>query len=160
MPRHWLMKSEPGTYSIEDLERDGRTTWEGVRNYQARNFMRDEMAPGDPVLFYHSSSEPPGVAGVARVSRIGLPDPTALDPASDYHDPRASADDPRWYMVEIEFVERFASLIPLSRLREEPGLEEMPLNKKSRLSVQPVSETEFAIISSLGRNAGSGAERA
>jgi predicted RNA-binding protein with PUA-like domain len=152
MPRHWLMKSEPETYSIDHLRRDGRTTWEGVRNFQARNFMRDEMQPGDPVLFYHSSADPPGVAGVARVSRVGLPDPTAMEPDSDYYDPKASEQDPRWYMVEIEYVEHFPALLPLSRIRETSGLEEMPLNRRSRLSVQPVTEDQFRIITALGRD--------
>jgi predicted RNA-binding protein with PUA-like domain len=150
MPRYWLMKSEPNVYSIHDLEHDGRTSWEGVRNYQARNFMRDEMQPGDGVLFYHSNADPPGVAGLARVSRPGHPDPTARDPASDYHDPRASDQDPRWYMVELEFVERFPELVPLSALRDAPGLEEMLVTRRSRLSVQPVTEAEFRIVERIG----------
>ena len=150
MPRHWLLKSEPSTYSIDHLRRDGRTTWEGVRNYQARNFMRDEMSVGDPVLFYHSSAEPPGVAGLARVSRTGLPDPTARDPQSDYHDPKATDEDPRWVMVEIEFVERFPRLVTLDDLRAVPVLAKMPLLNRSRLSVQPVTEAEFSIIRKLG----------
>jgi predicted RNA-binding protein with PUA-like domain len=149
MPRYWLMKSEPGSYSIDDLERNRRTSWEGVRNYQARNFMRDDMQVGDGVLFYHSNASPPGVAGIARVARTGYPDPTALDPKSDYFDEKASESDPRWFMVDIEFVEKFPRLIPLSELRDTPGLGEMPLNRKSRLSVQPVSEEEFGIITDL-----------
>jgi predicted RNA-binding protein with PUA-like domain len=151
MRRYWLVKSEPGSYSIAELERDGRTGWEGVRNYQARNFMRDEMQVGDEVLFYHSSADPPGVAGTARVSRTGLPDPTALDPASDYHDPKATADDPRWFMMEIEFVERFPTFVPLDALRGTPGLEKMLVINKSRLSVQPVTEEEFRIVRGMGR---------
>jgi predicted RNA-binding protein with PUA-like domain len=151
MPRYWLMKSEPDSYSIDDLERDGRTSWEGVRNYQARNFMRDEMKPGDRVLFYHSGANPPGVAGLARVARSAYPDPTALDPRSHYHDPKASEEDPRWYMVDIEFVERFRSFVPISTLHDAPGLEEMLINRKSRLSVQPVTKAEFDIVSRLGR---------
>ena len=151
MRRYWLMKSEPGSYSIADLERDGKTGWEGVRNFQARNLMRDEMQVGDQVLFYHSSAEPPGVAGIARVARTGLPDPSALDPASDYHDPKATPEDPRWYMVEIEFVERFPRLVPLAELRETPGLEKMLVINKIRLSVQPVTEAEFRIVRGLGK---------
>jgi predicted RNA-binding protein with PUA-like domain len=108
--RHWLMKSEPESYSIADLERNGSTSWEGVRNYQARNFMRDDMRVGDPVLFYHSNASPPGVAGLARVSRESYPDHTSLDPGSPYFDPRATAAEPRWYMVDIEFVERFPAV--------------------------------------------------
>jgi predicted RNA-binding protein with PUA-like domain len=153
MPRHWLLKTEPGTYSIEDLERDGATTWEGVRNYQARNFMRDDMQPGDRVLFYHSNAAPPGVAGIARVARSGYPDPTARDPASPYHDPKASEADPRWYMVDVEFVERFPNPVALAELRAAPGLEKMPVNNKSRLSVQPVTEREFEIVREMGRKA-------
>jgi predicted RNA-binding protein with PUA-like domain len=149
MARHWLMKSEPGSYSIDDLARDGRTSWEGVRNYQARNFMRDEMRPGDGVLFYHSNANPPGVAGLARISRAGYPDPTARDPDSRYFDPAASDEDPRWFMVDLEFVTRFEALVPLSALRDAPGLEEMLVNKKSRLSVQPVTVREFAIVKEM-----------
>jgi predicted RNA-binding protein with PUA-like domain len=151
MPRHWLLKTEPGTYSIDDLERDGATTWEGVRNYQARNFMRDDMRPGDGVLFYHSNAEPPGVVGVARVARSGYPDPTARDPASPYHDPKASEADPRWYMVDVEFVERFPRPVALAELRGTPGLEKMPVTNRSRLSVQPVTEREFEIVREMGR---------
>lgn len=149
MPRYWLVKSEPGSYSIDDLERDRKTGWEGVRNYQARNFMRDEMQVGDEVLFYHSSAEPPGVAGLARVSRTRLPDRSALDPDSDYHDPKATAEDPRWYMMELEFVRRFPRLVPLDELRKTAGLEQMLVINKSRLSVQPVTKEEFDIVKKL-----------
>jgi predicted RNA-binding protein with PUA-like domain len=151
MPRHWLLKTEPGTYSMEDLERDGTTTWEGVRNYQARNFIRDDMQAGDGVLFYHSNAEPPGVAGIARVARSGYPDPTARDPASPYHDPKASESDPRWFMVDVEFVERFPRPVALAELRETPGLEKMLVINKSRLSVQPVTDREFGIVREMGR---------
>lgn len=152
MPRHWLMKSEPNTYSLEDLERDGRTFWDGVRNYQARNFMRNDMAAGDGVLFYHSSANPPGVVGLAKVVRTGYPDPTARDPESNYFDPKARGEDPRWYGVDIEFEEAFPEIIPLAALRETPGLEEMPLLNRSRLSVQPVTNREFGIVRELGRS--------
>lgn len=145
------MKSEPEAYSIGDLRRDGSTFWNGVRNYQARNFMRDGMRPGDMVLFYHSSTEVPGVAGIARVSRAGYPDHTARDPQGEYYDPRASDEDPRWYMVDIEFVEAFPEVVPLDTLRRTPGLEEMPLVNRSRLSVQPVTPEEFRIILGLAR---------
>lgn len=151
MPRFWLVKSEPGAYSIADLQRDGATGWEGVRNYQARNLMRDEMQPGDGVLFCHSNADPPGVAGVARVSRAGHPDPTARDPQSRYFDAKASDADPRWYQVEIRFEERFPELIPLATLRDTPGLEAMPLLNRSRLSVQPVTAREWEIVIALGR---------
>jgi predicted RNA-binding protein with PUA-like domain len=149
--QYWLMKSEPESYSIADLERDGRTCWDGVRNYQARNFMRDQFRLGDGVLFYHSGAEPPGVVGLARVVRTGYPDPTARDPASQYFDPKAGDDDPRWYMVDIEFQERFRQLVTLAMLREAPGLETMRVINKSRLSVQPVTAEEFRIVVELGR---------
>ena len=152
MPRYWLLKTEPGSYSIDDLARDGTTHWEGVRNYQARNLLRDDFHPGDGVLFYHSNAEPPGVAGVARVVRGAYPDPTALDPDSHYFDPKASPDDPRWFMVDISFEERFENLVPLATLKETPGLETMVVTTKSRLSVQPVTEKEFEIVVALGRD--------
>jgi len=150
MPNYWLLKTEPRSYSIDDLERDGHTTWEGVRNYQARNFIRDDMKVGDGVLFYHSSAKPPGVAGLARISRAAYPDPTARDSKSHYYDAKASDEDPRWFMVEIEFVDKFPELIPLSTIRDAPGLEEMLLNKKSRLSVQPVAKAEFELVKGMG----------
>lgn len=149
--RCWLLKSEPGAYSIQDLRRDGRTSWDGVRNYQARNFLRDQIQVGDDVLFYHSNAAPPGVVGTARVVRGGYPDPTALDPADAHFDPKASEEDPRWYMVDIEFVEAFAEIVPLDRLRATPGLEDMLVTQRSRLSVQPVAPREFEIVRRLGR---------
>lgn len=151
MPRNWLLKSEPGVFSINDLRRDGRTHWEGVRNYQARNFLRDDAQPGDNVLFYHSNADPPGVAGLARVARGGYPDRAALDPESEYHDPRATEQDPRWYVIDVEFVEAFPELVPLDLLRAAPGLEKMLVINKSRLSVQPVTDAEFEIVVRLGR---------
>src|SRR5690348_1805853 len=117
MAKCWLMKSEPEVFSIDDLAREGKTSWEGVRNYQARNFMRDEMQVGDRVLYYHSNADPTGVAGLARVARTGYPDPTARDPQSDYFDPKAGDDDPRWYMVDVAFEERFPRVITLDELR-------------------------------------------
>ena len=149
--RYWLMKSEPNVYSIDDLARDGRTFWDGVRNYQARNFMRDQMKVGDEVLFYHSNAEPPGVVGIARVVREGYPDHTARDPNSKYYDPKASEEDPRWFMVDVEFVEKFDEIVSLDTLKSTPGLENMLVTKKSRLSVQPVTEREFEIVRRLGR---------
>lgn len=153
MPRYWLMKSEPKVYSIHDLERDGRTTWEGVRNFQARNFMRDDMAVGDVVLYYHSNAEPPGVAGLATVARTAYPDPTARDPESEYFDPKAGDEDPRWVMVDLAFQERFSAVLPLDALRSAPGLEKMPVINRSRLSVQPVTPEEFDIVVELARAA-------
>ena len=151
MARRWLMKSEPSVYSIDDLERDGRTSWEGVRNFQARNFIRDDMRVGDRVLFYHSNANPAGVAGPGRVARAAYPDPAARDPESDYFDPRASDKDPRWCVVDVEFEERFPALVSLDTLRQTPGLEKMLVINRSRLSVQPVTDEEFEIVVRLGR---------
>ena len=133
--KHWLMKSEPSAYSIEDLKRDGKTRWEGVRNFQARNFMRDEMHAGDKVLFYASSAEPSGVTGLAEVSGEAVPEK-----------------DPTWCMVEIRHVETFPRIVPLETLKSTRGLEEMMVTKKgSRLSIQPVTKKEFDIVVKLGR---------
>lgn len=152
--RYWLMKSEPDVFSIDDLAAKGVEHWDGVRNYQARNFMRDDMKVGDGVLFYHSNAEPSGVAGMARVAREAYPDHTALDPASPYHDPKSDPANPRWFMVDVEFVERFPALIPLSRLQKTPGLEDMMVTRKGmRLSVQPVTPREWQIVVALGRGA-------
>lgn len=150
--RYWLLKTEPGSYSISDLERDGRTHWDGVRNYQARNMLRDDIQAGDRVLFYHSNANPPGVAGIADVVRGGYPDPSARDPESAYFDPRADAEDPRWFMVDIAFRERFAHFVPLAQLKATPELGEMVVTGRSRLSVQPVTAAEFEIVASLGRS--------
>ena len=150
--RYWLVKSEPDVYSIDDLARDGETSWDGIRNYQARNFMRDEMRAGDRVLFYHSSASPPGVAGVAEVARGGYPDPTARDPSSDYHDPKATADDPRWYMVDLRFVEKLPRLVPLPELKADPALEDMLVTGRSRLSVQPVGRPHFEHVLAMARS--------
>ncbi len=141
--QYWLMKSEPHVYSIDDLESDGRTHWDGVRNYQARNFMRDEMKEGDRVLYYHSNTTPPGVVGVAEVVNEGYPDHTARDPDSDYYDEKATEDDPRWYMVDIEFVRKLPRKVPLAEIKDEETLDHMVLVNRSRLSVQPVEEDEF-----------------
>ena len=150
--RYWLMKCEPSAYAIEDLERDGRTCWEGVRNFQARNFMRDVMQVGDGVLFYASNAEPSGVSGLASICRTGYPDHYAWQGGHKYFDARSTEDKPVWYMVDIEFVERFPATIPLATLKKIPGLEEMMVTKKgSRLSVQPVTPAEYDIVAALGR---------
>ena len=145
-PRHWLVKSEPSVFSIDDLQRAGCESWDGVRNFQARNFMID-MRVGDQVLFYHSNAKPNGVAGIARVVGRARPDPTAWDPESPYHDPRASEERPIWQMVDLEFVARFPRLVPLAELKSRRGLEGMEVTRKgSRLSVQPVRPEEFKLI--------------
>ena len=150
--RYWLMKCEPEAYTIDDLERDGETTWEGVRNFQARNSMRDDMKKGDGVLFYASNAEPSGVSGIAEVSKPGYPDPYAFQEGHKYHDPKSDPDNPTWYMVDIRFVERFPEVIPLSTLKETRGLGKMMVTQKgSRLSVQPVTKAEYDIVVKLGR---------
>jgi len=146
--RHWLVKSEPDVYSFGDLmaDRDRTTEWHGVRNYQARNLLR-EMKKGDAVLFYHSSCEPPHVAGVARVAREAYPDPSAWDPRSEYHDPGATKDDPRWYMVDVQGVEALPAIVTLPELKSNPRLAAMKLVQKGqRLSVQPVTAEEYAEV--------------
>lgn len=150
--RYWLMKSEPDVYSIDDLARDGRTHWDGVRNYQARNFMRDEMKVGDLVLFYHSNADPPGVAGIARVASEPYPDPTQFDRRSTYHDPKAKKDDPRWYLVDVEHVETFGELVPLESLKSDSALDGMLVTKRGmRLSVQPVERKHFQRVLKLAK---------
>ena len=146
------MKSEPSAYSIDDLKRDGTSSWEGVRNFQARNFMRDQMQRGDKVLFYASSADPSGVTGLAKISREAYPDRFATQKGHEYFDPKATADDPIWYMVDIEFVEKFPEVVPLETLKKTRGLEEMVVTKKgSRLSIQPVTKEEYEIVVKLGR---------
>jgi len=150
--KHWLMKSEPDVYSIDDLERDGKTPWDCIRNYQARNFMRDEMRVGDAVLFYHSNADPPGVAGVGRVGSGAVPDPTAFDKRSKYHDPKSVRDEPRWWMVDVEFVEKFPRLVSLAELKDDAALDGMMVRKRgSRLSIQPVERAHFDRVRKLGR---------
>tara|TARA_B100001179_G_C18545798_1_gene383753 strand:- start:114 stop:572 length:459 start_codon:yes stop_codon:yes gene_type:complete len=145
------MKSEPHVYPWSQLVEDGSTHWDGVRNYQARNLMRDEMSVGDMVLFYHSNCKPPHVAGVAKVCREAYPDFTAQDPSSNYFDPKASPENPRWMMVDIEAVEALPEIVELGGMRECAELEGMPLLQRGqRLSVQPVSAEHFAIVCQMG----------
>jgi predicted RNA-binding protein with PUA-like domain len=149
--RYWLMKSEPDAYSIDDLEAEQRGSWDGIRNYQARNFMRDEMKVGDGVLFYHSNAKPSGVVGIARVCSEPYPDHTAFDKKSKYYDPKSKKDEPRWIMVDVEFVSKFKRVVPLAELKEVPGLEDMMVIRKGmRLSIQPVTREEFQIVKKLG----------
>lgn len=146
---HWLMKSEPDELSIHDLQRLGQARWDGVRNYQARNFMR-AMTPGDLFFFYHSSCPEPGIAGIARIVGATYPDPTALDPQSHYFDAKASHEKNPWSALDVEFVEAFTQVIPLARLREAHALQAMPLVQKgSRLSVMPVTDAEWQAVLAL-----------
>ena len=150
---YWLMKCEPAAYTIDDLERDGKTSWEGVRNFQARNFIRDEMKEWDKVLFYASNADPSGVTGVAEIVRAAYPDKFATKKGHTYFDPKATAEDPIWYMVDIGFVEKFPSIVPLDTLKVTKGLEEMGVIRKgNRLSIQPVTRREFDIVVKLGRS--------
>ena len=140
------MKSEPDVYSIDDLKRDKRECWEGVRNYQARNFMR-AMQEGDLALFYHSNAKPPGVAGVCRIAKEAYPDHTQFDKKSKYHDPKSKKDEPRWSMVDVAYVETFKELLPLQALKDDPAFGQMRVVQKgSRLSVQPVDKKDFARV--------------
>lgn len=146
---YWLMKSEPEELSIHDLQRQGRARWDGVRNYQARNFMR-AMQVGDLFYFYHSSCPRPGIAGIARIVTPAYPDPAALDPHSAYHDPKASAERNPWSALDVEFVEAFAEVLSLQQLKNNPLLSELPLvQRASRLSVMPVSKTQWAAIRTM-----------
>jgi predicted RNA-binding protein with PUA-like domain len=150
--RYWLMKCEPSSYTIDDLARDGVTSWEGVRNYQARNFMRDDMQVGDPVLFYASNADPSGVTGLARIAHAGYPDHSAWTKGHPYYDPDARPSSPVWFMVDIAFVERFPDVVSLETLKATRGLASMMVTQKgSRLSVQPVTKAEYGIVSRLGR---------
>ncbi|MBI4549462.1 MAG: EVE domain-containing protein [Candidatus Omnitrophica bacterium] len=147
---YWLLKSEPEAYSIDDLSRDKSTYWDGVRNYQARNFLRDSLKKGDRVFFYHSNAEPPGIAGIAEVTKEGYPDPSQFDPKDVHYDAKSDPRDPTWFVVEIKFVKKFREVIPLERLKKVPALAQMPLLRRGqRLSVQPVAEKEWKAISEL-----------
>lgn len=150
--RYWLMKSEPDVFSFDDLAAaPARTTsWEGVRNYRARNFMR-EMAAGDRVLYYHSNASPPGIAGVAEVARTAYPDHHARDPESPYHDPKASEEKPIWEMVDVRAVGSLSRLVSLDELKADPRLAEMlVVQRGQRLSVMPVTEQEYRTVVELG----------
>ena len=145
--RYWLFKSEPGSYSIDQLKKDKRTFWSGVRNYQARNLLRDDIQVGDGVLFYHSNAKPMAIVGVAKVVKAGYPDHTAFDANDEYHDPDSDPDDPRWFMVDIAHVATLAEPLTRDELKAAPGLEDMVLLQRgSRLSVQPVTKREWQAI--------------
>ncbi|MEA2695777.1 MAG: hypothetical protein QOI66_48 [Myxococcales bacterium] len=151
--RYWLMKSEPESFSITDLQGAPAqtTSWDGVRNYQARNLIRDEMRVGDGVLFYHSSADPPAAVGTAEIVRAGYPDASQFDPHSDHYDPQARPDEPRWYMVDVKLGHVFNRPVGLPELRGHPALTEMVLLRKgSRLSVQPVTAKEWNAVVKLG----------
>ena len=150
--RFWLVKSEPGVFSIDDLAESKSSGWEGVRNFQARNSMRDGMKPGALVLFYHSNAKPSGIAGIAKVKGPPVPDPTQFDPTSEYFDATSPRDEPRWVMVNLAFVERFKEVLPLDALKTQKALTGMPLLQTGqRLSVQPVTAAQFNHVLKLAK---------
>lgn len=146
------MKSEPDVFSIDDLKKQKQTTWDGVRNYQARNFMMNDMQVGDLVLFYHSNAKPPGIAGLATVSKKAEPDPTQFDKKSEYFDPKATKEKPRWFCVKVKFKEKFKDLIPLEEIKSEKALKDMlVVQKGQRLSIQPVKEKDYKHILKMAK---------
>lgn len=150
--QYWLMKSEPYEYGIDDLKRDGKERWSGVRNYEARNFMRDDMKPGDKILFYHSNVKPPVIAGIAEVASEPYPDPLQFDPDSDYFDEKSSESEPRWQLVDVGFVEKFDNPVERDTLKEDAVCSEMMLFKRNRLSITPVTKEEFDRVVELAKS--------
>jgi predicted RNA-binding protein with PUA-like domain len=147
---YWLMKSEPDVYSIDDLERDGREMWDSIRNYQARNMMRDDMRIGDEIFFYHSNCKEPAIAGISRVASEPYPDPVQFDSASKYFDPKSSKDNPRWILVDVEFVRKLDKPITLAEIKAHPGLDDMILTRRgNRLSIMPVNKEHWDLILTL-----------
>ncbi|SMO85827.1 EVE domain-containing protein [Gracilimonas mengyeensis] len=144
--QYWLMKSEPDDYSIDDLEKDGETAWTGVRNYGARNFMRDDMNEGDGVLFYHSNISKPVIVGTMEVSSEAYPDPLQFDPNSKYFDEKSSESEPRWQLVDVKFVQKFDNPVTREAMKEEAALDEMELFRLGRYSITPVRESEWKKI--------------
>ncbi len=150
--RYWLVKTEPNVYSIDDLARDGKTMWDGVRNYQARNLMRDEMRPGDPVLIYHSNADPMAIVGLAEVAGPSYPDPTAFDRKDKHFDPKSDPDAPTWMLVDVAFVDKFPAPLDRQTLADVPALADMMLLRRgSRLSVQPVTAAEYKAVLALAK---------
>jgi predicted RNA-binding protein with PUA-like domain len=144
---YWLIKSEPDAYSIDDLERDGTVPWDGIRNYQARTMIRDDMKTGDKAFFYHSSCKQPAIVGVATVAGKAYPDPTQFDPQSGYYDPKSSNEDPRWMLVDVAFARKLKRPVTLQELKQHPRLQDFLLNKRgNRLSVFPVSKKHWDLI--------------
>jgi len=143
---YWLMKSEPDAYSIDDLERDQVEPWDGIRNYEARNYMRDEMEVGDGILFYHSNVRPPVIVGTMEVASEPYPDPTQFNPDSKYFDEKSSEDDPTWKLVDVKFVQKFDNSVTRDAIKEEPALEDMVILNRYRLSITPVTEAEWKKI--------------
>lgn len=153
MPRrYWLMKVEPAALTLDQLQQQGTTSWEGVRNYQARNYLRDDFQLGDGVLFYQSSADPSGITGLAEVARAGYPDHFAQQKGHDYFDPKATPENPIWFMVDIKFVEKFPRVITLEELKQTKGLQDMLVTRKGqRLSIMPVTPAEYEIVRKLAK---------
>ena len=152
-PQYWLMKSEPDAFSLDDLKKSPKKTtcWEGVRNYQARNFMRDACKKGDGVLFYHSKTKEPAVVGVATIVKASYPDHTQFDPESPYFDSKATLDKPRWFMVDVKYKSQFKTPVSLAEIKQTRALADMVLVNRGRLSVQPVTEKEWKLILEMGK---------
>jgi predicted RNA-binding protein with PUA-like domain len=149
---YWLFKSEPETFSIDHLMKMPKQTehWDGVRNYQARNMLRDDIKVGDKGFFYHSNCAPPGIVGTFEIVRAGYPDPSELNPDSDYYDPKSTSENPRWFMVDVRFVKKFDRIISLDELKQHPLLENMVVTRRgSRLSITPVTKEEWKVISNM-----------
>jgi predicted RNA-binding protein with PUA-like domain len=147
---YWLMKSEPDAYSIDDLERDGREPWDGIRNYQARNMMRDDMKIGDEVFFYHSNCKEPGIVGIMKVASEPCPDPTQFDKKSEYYDPKSPREAPRWCLIDVEFVRKLDRTITLAEIKETKGLDGLILTRKgNRLSIMPIEKKHWSKLLSL-----------
>jgi len=147
---YWLMKSEPDAYSIDDLERDGREPWDGIRNYQARNMMRDDMKIGDEVFFYHSNCKEPGIVGIMKVASEPYPDPMQFDRTSKYYDPKSTKDNPRWCLVDVEFVRKLDRTISLAEIKDTKGLDGLILTRKgNRLSIMPIDNKHWSRLLSL-----------
>jgi predicted RNA-binding protein with PUA-like domain len=147
---YWLMKSEPDAYSIDDLKRDGSTYWDGIRNYQVRNMIRDDMKIGDEAIFYHSNCKPPAAVGVMRIASEAYPDPTQFDQDSAYYDAGSDPDDPRWLVRDVEYVRHLPRTVSLQEMKAHPGLEGFQLLKRgNRLSIVPVSEAQWSLIMRL-----------
>jgi predicted RNA-binding protein with PUA-like domain len=152
--KYWLMKSEPEVFSIDDLAKTKNQTayWDGVRNYQARNFLRDDFKIGDRVIFYHSNAEPPAAAGICEVVKEAYPDFTAFDPESDHYDPKCKRDSPSWFMVDVKFIRKFSKPIPISEIKTNPKLQKMHLVQRgNRLSVMPLLKVEYDEIVKMGK---------
>ncbi|MGE9270535.1 MAG: EVE domain-containing protein [Verrucomicrobiales bacterium] len=150
--KYWLIKSEPDVFGIEDLERVGREPWDGIRNYQARNFMRDQMEIGDLAIFYHSNAKPPGAVGIAKVVSEPYPDALQFDEKSKYYDAKSNPDEPRWMLREFEFVLKFSEMVTLEQMKAEPALEGMMVTQRgTRLSITPVDSKHFKKVCAMAK---------